>query len=174
MDKSKLGAIAVLLALGGGLFLSKANDPAAAPGDPDAAQEAAAGDSHDHGAPKTKKVPPLPKIDLTGLIIQDSRPGKGAGAVEGDALTMNYKGALTNGEVFDQSYGRGPFDFTLGTGQVIKGWDYGIKGMKAGGKRKLTIPARLGYEDRGSPPKIPGGATLVFEVELLKISKSAS
>jgi FKBP-type peptidyl-prolyl cis-trans isomerase len=84
---------------------------------------------------------------------------------------MNYKGSLLNGEVFDQSYGRGPFDFTLGAGQVIQGWDQGIKGMKEGGKRKLTIPASLGYGENGSPPKIPGGATLVFEVELLKVTK---
>lgn len=167
MDKSKLGALAVLLALGGALFLSKAQD-APAP----ATDEHSEGDGHDHGKETEKSAtPPLPKIDLSGLKIEDLRVGKGEGATEGDNLSMNYKGSLSSGEVFDQSYGRGPFDFQLGTGGVIKGWDYGIKGMKAGGKRKLTIPARLGYGENGSPPKIPGGATLIFEVELLRISK---
>ena len=75
-----------------------------------------------------------------------------------------------NGEVFDQSDGRGPLEFVLGSGKVIKGWDKGIKGMKVGGKRVLLIPAKLGYREAGSPPKIPGGATLGFEIELLKIT----
>lgn len=171
MDKSKLGGIAILLALGGVLFLSKSQDVPAPPADPDAAEHSE-GDGHDHGGGDAGKIAPLPKIDLSGLVIKDLRPGTGAGAVEGDNLSMNYKGSLlSNGEVFDQSYGREPLSFVLGSGRVIKGWDYGIKGMKAGGKRKLTIPARLGYGEQGSPPKIPGGATLVFEVELLKISK---
>ncbi len=174
MEQSKLVGIAVLVALGGALFFSKSQDAPAPPADPDAAEHFE-GDGHDHGndqGAKSAKIPALPKIDLAGLIIKDLRPGTGASAAEGDNLSMNYKGSLlSNGEVFDQSYGRGPFDFVLGSGSVIKGWDYGIKGMKVGGKRKLTIPAGLGYGEGGSPPKIPGGATLVFEVELLKISK---
>ncbi len=164
MDKSKLGAFAILLALGGALFFSKAQDAPAPSADPEEAKPAA-----ETSAPK------MDAKQLTGgvtaLKTEDLRPGTGPGAQSGDALSMNYKGSLLNGEVFDQSYGREPFDFTLGAGAVIKGWDQGILGMKAGGKRKLTIPASLGYGENGSPPKIPGGATLVFEVELLKISK---
>lgn len=168
MEQSKLVGIGVLVALGGALFFSKTQDAPAPAADPKVAESDKPATSPDSG-----KVASLPKIDLTGLDIQDLRPGKGAAATEGDALTMNYKGTLENGEVFDQSYGRGPFDFTLGTGQVIKGWDYGIKGMKEGGKRKLTIPGRLAYGENGSPPKIPGNATLIFEVELLKVSKTS-
>nr|CCA15234.1 conserved hypothetical protein [Albugo laibachii Nc14] len=89
----------------------------------------------------------------------------------GDKVSMHYTGTLrTTGEEFDSSVARGtPFDFTLGTGQVIKGWDQGLLGMCIGEKRKLTIPSGLAYGSHGSPPKIPGGATLVFEVELLDI-----
>lgn len=89
---------------------------------------------------------------------------------KGDSLHMHYTGKLEDGTEFDSSIPRGqPFVFTLGSGQVIKGWDQGLLGMCVGEKRKLVIPSDLGYGDRGSPPKIPGGATLVFEVELLKI-----
>ncbi|CAM9410585.1 unnamed protein product [Heterosigma akashiwo] len=90
---------------------------------------------------------------------------------KGDNLKMHYKGYLYNDcSVFDSSIERDqPFSFQLGQGRVIKGWDQGLVGMCVGEKRKLTIPSDLGYGSRGSPPKIPGGATLVFEVELLEI-----
>ena len=76
--------------------------------------------------------------------------------------------------MFDTSIGKGkkPFEFQIGKGAVIKGWDQGVVGMKVGGKRKLTIPSRLGYADKGSPPKIPGKSTLVFEVELLSVNEA--
>jgi len=91
---------------------------------------------------------------------------------KGDKLEMHYTGTLeSTGEQFDSSIGRGPFSFTLGTGQVIQGWDKGLLGMCEGEKRKLVIPPELGYGDRGAGAKIPGGATLIFEVELLKIGK---
>ncbi|CEM02759.1 unnamed protein product [Vitrella brassicaformis CCMP3155] len=92
----------------------------------------------------------------------------------GDKLKMHYVGTLRkDGSEFDSSRGRNkPFEFTLGVGQVIKGWDNGLQNMCIGEKRKLTIPSGLGYGDRGAPPKIPGGATLVFEVELLDINNS--
>ncbi|XP_014875644.1 peptidyl-prolyl cis-trans isomerase FKBP2 isoform X1 [Poecilia latipinna] len=91
---------------------------------------------------------------------------------KGDVLNMHYTGKLEDGTEFDSSIPRGqPFTFTLGTGQVIKGWDQGLLGMCEGEKRKLVIPAELGYGDRGAPPKIPGGATLIFEVELLSIER---
>ncbi|KAM4617378.1 peptidyl-prolyl cis-trans isomerase FKBP2 [Discoglossus pictus] len=91
---------------------------------------------------------------------------------KGDTLHMHYTGKLEDGVEFDSSYPRKqPFTFTLGTGQVIKGWDQGLLGMCEGEKRKLVIPSELGYGDRGAPPKIPGGATLIFEVELVKIDR---
>lgn len=93
---------------------------------------------------------------------------------KGDVLNMLYTGKLEDGTVFDSSISRDkPFTFTLGKGQVIKGWDQGLLGMCEGEKRKLVIPADLGYGDRGAPPKIPGGATLIFEVELLSIERWA-
>ncbi|KAI0207968.1 Peptidyl-prolyl cis-trans isomerase FKBP2 [Lamellibrachia satsuma] len=91
---------------------------------------------------------------------------------KGDVLSMHYTGKLEDGTDFDSSIPRGePFVFTLGSGQVIKGWDQGLLGMCEGEKRKLVIPSDMGYGDRGAPPKIPGGATLVFEVELLSIER---
>ncbi|KAF7697237.1 hypothetical protein HF521_005655 [Silurus meridionalis] len=91
---------------------------------------------------------------------------------KGDVLNMHYTGKLEDGTEFDSSIPRNqPFTFTLGTGQVIKGWDQGLLGMCEGEKRKLVIPSELGYGERGAPPKIPGGATLIFEVELLSIER---
>ncbi|XP_033104733.1 peptidyl-prolyl cis-trans isomerase FKBP2-like [Anneissia japonica] len=91
-------------------------------------------------------------------------------SAKGDVLHMHYTGTLEDGTEFDSSIPRKqPFTFTLGAGQVIKGWDQGLLTMCVGEKRKLIIPSHLGYGDRGAPPKIPGGATLIFEVELLKI-----
>ena len=93
----------------------------------------------------------------------------------GDSLSMHYAGTLEDGKEFDSSYSRNkPFTFTLGAGQVIKGWDQGLMNMCEGEKRKLVIPPELAYGERGSPPSIPGGATLVFEVELLKIEPKSS
>ncbi|GLG93199.1 hypothetical protein R5R35_012716 [Gryllus longicercus] len=91
---------------------------------------------------------------------------------KGDFLHMHYKGTLEDGTEFDSSYGRGqPLTFTLGSAQVIKGWDQGLMGMCEGEKRKLVIPPELGYGSTGAPPKIPGDATLIFEVELVKIER---
>ena len=90
----------------------------------------------------------------------------------GDSLQMHYTGTLEDGTEFDSSIPRGqPLTFTLGSGQVIKGWDQGLVGMCEGEKRKLVIPSDLGYGSSGAPPKIPGDATLVFEVELIKIDR---
>ena len=106
-----------------------------------------------------------------GLQIQDEVVGAGTEAETGNQVTVNYIGTLTDGKKFDSSYDRNqPFTFTLGAGEVIKGWDEGVAGMRVGGKRKLTIPASLGYGDSGVPGAIPGGATLIFEVELKKIN----
>lgn len=105
-----------------------------------------------------------------GLKIQDEVTGTGNEALSGKKATVNYVGTLTDGTKFDSSYDRNePFSFNLGAGEVIKGWDEGVIGMKVGGKRKLIIPSSLGYGDGGVPGTIPGGATLIFEVELLKV-----
>ena len=95
--------------------------------------------------------------------------GDGAEAVSGETVTVNYRGTLANGKEFDSSYGRGPFSFSLGAGRVIRGWDEGVAGMKVGGKRKLVIPPDLGYGSRGAGGVIPPNATLIFEVELLRV-----
>jgi len=104
------------------------------------------------------------------LKIEDVTAGSGDEAVEGKRVTVHYTGTLENGQKFDSSLDRNaPFTFNLGTGQVIAGWDQGVKGMKVGGKRKLTIPPNLGYGDRGVGGVIPPNATLLFDVELLKV-----
>ncbi|MEK7532504.1 MAG: FKBP-type peptidyl-prolyl cis-trans isomerase [Patescibacteria group bacterium] len=103
-------------------------------------------------------------------MIEDIKVGEGVEAKAGDTVSVHYTGWLTDGTKFDSSVDRGePFEFNLGAGEVIKGWDQGVAGMKVGGKRKLTIPPDLGYGDRGAGGLIPPGATLVFEVELLTI-----
>jgi FKBP-type peptidyl-prolyl cis-trans isomerase FkpA len=106
----------------------------------------------------------------SGLKYEDLQEGAGATAKAGDSVEVHYTGWLTNGTKFDSSLDRkSPFAFSLGAGRVIKGWDEGVAGMKVGGKRKLTIPAALGYGSRGAGAVIPPDAELVFEVELLKI-----
>ena len=108
----------------------------------------------------------------SGLKYEDVKVGSGDTAEAGKTVTVHYTGWLTNGTKFDSSKDRGqPFDFPLGGGRVIKGWDEGVKGMKVGGVRKLTIPPELGYGSRGAGGVIPPNATLVFEVELLKVGR---
>ncbi len=104
------------------------------------------------------------------LKIEDLKVGTGAEATAGKTVDVHYTGWLENGTKFDSSGDRGkPFSFPLGGGKVIQGWDQGVKGMKVGGKRKLTIPSDMGYGPRGFPPVIPANATLIFEVELLGV-----
>jgi FKBP-type peptidyl-prolyl cis-trans isomerase FkpA len=110
------------------------------------------------------------KITDSGLKFEDLNLGKGDIAVPGDKVSVHYTGWLIEGEKFDSSLDRNqPFDFTLGKGMVIAGWDEGVAGMKVGGKRRLTIPPQLGYGARGAGGVIPPNATLVFDVELLSI-----
>ena len=105
------------------------------------------------------------------MKIIDHQIGTGAEAKPGNKVSVHYTGTLENGSKFDSSLDRGdPFVFTLGKGQVIKGWDQGIAGMKVGGKRRLEIPPELGYGARGFPGAIPPNAKLIFEVELLAVS----
>jgi len=105
-------------------------------------------------------------LRITALVI-----GNGPEATAGESVSVNYRGTLENGKEFDSSYGRGPFSFPLGAGRVIKGWDEGVAGMQVGGKRKLVIPPDLAYGERGAGGVIPPNATLIFEVELLKIGR---
>ena len=110
------------------------------------------------------------EIGILTLLKEDLVVGTGPSAKSGDRVQVHYTGRLLDGTVFDASKKRGmPFSFTLGQGSVIRGWDMGVVGMKRGGKRKLSVPAKLAYGKRGSPPKIPPNATLIFEIELLSI-----
>jgi FKBP-type peptidyl-prolyl cis-trans isomerase FkpA len=112
-------------------------------------------------AQMTQRVP--------GLYVQDLAVGAGLQASNGRSLDMHYTGWLANGNKFDSSRDRNqPFPFTLGAGQVIRGWDLGVEGMRVGGRRRLVIAPALGYGSGGSGP-IPGGAVLVFDVELLTV-----
>ena len=107
-----------------------------------------------------------------GLVVQDIVVGSGKTAENGDTLNAHYIGKLENGTVFDESYGRGqPLQFVLGSGQLIKGWELGLVGMKEGGKRKLVIPSELGYGAKGAGGVIPPNATLLFEIELVSVQK---
>ena len=105
-----------------------------------------------------------------GLVIEDLKIGDGQEVEKFNIVTVNYTGLLEDGTKFDSSLnpGRTPFRFTVGAGQVIKGWDEGLMGMKIGGKRKLTIPPDLGYGSRDNGP-IPANSTLTFEIDLLTI-----
>ena len=106
-----------------------------------------------------------------GLLIEDLVVGDGVEAKDYNKVVVNYTGKLEDGSVFDSSLnpGRSPFTFTLGAGSVIKGWDQGLKNMKVGGKRKLTIPPDLAYGANGAGNAVPPNATLIFEVELLEV-----
>jgi len=117
---------------------------------------------------KPTEAPPLPP-GPDKLEKVDEKVGDGAEAKTGDKVKVHYTGTLMNGKEFDSSRGKEPFSFTLGGGQVIKGWDEGVPGMKVGGKRKLTIPWEMAYGEKGSGEKIPPKAALKFDIELLEI-----
>lgn len=113
---------------------------------------------------------PDSKNMITELKIEDIVAGTGAEVKSGDTVVINYKGTLLDGTQFDSSYDRGvPFETKIGVGMVIKGWDVGVLGMKAGGKRKLTIPSNMAYGEQGSGDLIPPNSPLMFELELLEI-----
>ena len=113
----------------------------------------------------------IERMTDSGLKFEDLIEGEGEVAASGHRVTVHYTGWLTDGTKFDSSLDRNdPFMFSLGAGQVIRGWDEGVEGMKVGGKRKLTIPPQLGYGAYGAGGVIPPNATLVFEVELLGVA----
>jgi peptidylprolyl isomerase len=124
------------------------------------------------GTAQEKKEPKV-VTTTSGLQYQDLKEGTGEAAKAGDKVSVHYVGTLKDGgKKFDSSRDRGkPFEFPLGAGRVIKGWDEGVAGMKVGGTRKLIIPSKLAYGERGAGDVIPPNADLVFEVELLEIKK---
>ena len=151
------------LAAGALALLSLTPGPAAGASDSQAAPAAA--------APAATAAQEKIVTTASGLKYEDLKVGDGAEAKNGDRVEVHYTGWLENGTKFDSSVDRGkPFPFPLGAGRVIKGWDQGVAGMKVGGKRKLIIPPALGYGERGAGGVIPPNATLIFEVELLKIN----
>jgi len=128
--------------------------------------------AQEQAAAKGKAADSKTVTTASGLKYIDVKVGSGELAVKGKRVTVHYLGTLENGKKFDSSLDRNePFSFVLGYGEVIPGWDEGVKGMKVGGKRKLIIPSRLGYGAGGAGGVIPPNATLLFDVELLGIEK---
>lgn len=125
----------------------------------------------DNSSNSPLSVIPTTSKTMEKLKIEDIKIGTGPEVKSGDTVTIHYSGTLEDGTKFDSSYDRKtPFETQIGVGQVIKGWDEGVPGMKVGGKRKLTIPPELGYGSSGAGDVIPPNATLIFEVELVSIN----
>jgi peptidylprolyl isomerase len=126
-------------------------------------------------AEETGNAPGIPELSGeverldSGLGYIDESVGEGAQPQPGQQVTVHYTGWLTNGQQFDSSRGGRPFQFPIGAGAVIRGWDEGVATMKVGGKRRLIVPSELGYGARGFPPVIPANSTLIFDVELLSL-----
>jgi FKBP-type peptidyl-prolyl cis-trans isomerase len=144
---------------------------AQAPTAPTSSQPQAAAPAPATAATSAAPASPGVTAPVTALKIVDKTVGTGPAAKAGDLVTVDYTGWLTDGTKFDSSLDSGkPFQFTLGNGEVIAGWDQGVAGMQVGGVRTLTIPPSLGYGANGANGVIPPNATLVFEVKLLKIN----
>lgn len=160
MRKDVITAIIVfviIVAAGSGMIYISAQQPSSASTSPTPAEQ-------QNQPPQQSDASMLKEIKIT-----DETVGTGQEAKNGDTVTVNYVGTLENGTKFDSSYDRNqPFSFTIGAGQVIKGWDLGVVGMKVGGKRKLVIPPDLGYGNQAQG-SIPANSTLIFEIELVSI-----
>lgn len=162
--------IAIVLVVG--IACQRGDAPAPPPADP-LTQAVAAAES-----PEGLQYAPDLKVNITemaktqsGLLWQDLTVGSGDSVMAGQTASVTYTGWLPDGSKFDSNVGRSPFEFRVGAGEVIQGWDEGVAGMKVGGKRKLVIPGHLGYGAQGAPGVIPPNATLVFDVELLAIKR---
>ena len=126
--------------------------------------------AHDNTGKNNEQASLIQKQEMETVKIEVLKEGTGEASKVGDTLTVDYTGTLENGTQFDSSIGRAPFSFTLGENRVIQGWEQGMLNMKVGEKRRLTIPSSLGYGASGAGGVIPPNATLIFEVELLKIN----
>ena len=153
--------IGVALIIGGLIFIAGKSSQKAS-------TDEAVVESVSETPPATESANP---INMEELKKEDIKLGTGEEAKPGDKVSVHYSGTLTDGTKFDSSIDRGtPFEFTIGEGSVIQGWEIGVTGMKVGGKRKLTIPPDLGYGSEGAGDDIPPNSTLVFEIELLEIA----
>ena len=160
-------AVACLLLL---FFLSGCGGSTVTPSDKAGSSEEAKAQE-----PKTNQAEPAesPVGELGGLQINDKTVGTGTEAANGDRVTVHYTGRLSDGTKFDSSLDRDqPFEFVLGEGRVIQGWEKGVLGMKAGGQRELVIPPEMGYGAQGAGDAIPPNAVLNFDIELLEVQKS--
>ena len=169
--------VIAVVAVGGWLFMRKGSNTGSlydASPSPSTTADASASASPVAAVAVSPTTSPAGKVITTasGLQYQDEVVGTGAPAKSGQMVAVNYTGTLTNGTKFDSSFDHNPPEpiiFQLGVGQVIKGWDEGLSGMKVGGKRKLVIPASLAYGSQSPSPLIPANSVLVFEVELVGI-----
>ncbi len=166
-------AVAALVAgcgSGGSSSIGVGNESSSVPATTETTPASTTGTTPTSGPLATEPTITPPKGPApTKLVTKEIVPGTGAEAKAGESVTVNYVGALySSGKVFNASWEtKEPFTFTLGEGQVIKGWDEGVVGMRVGGRRELIIPAELAYGAKGSPPKIPPNAPLIFIVDLL-------
>ena len=171
--------ILVILLIGVGILFQYWGERTSGGYQVDTLEHPASEHAHSKTAKKAEEKPGLTLKDIdksklattaSGLQYQDVKAGTGPSPKKGDTVAVHYTGWLTNGKKFDSSLDRGePFEFQLGAGRVIKGWDEGVASMKVGGKRRLVIPPKLGYGSEGTGGTIPPNATLIFEIELLKI-----
>merc|ERR1712242_620247 len=123
------------------------------------------GQSEEEVKPKKNKKKGKQAVNKNGIKFKQLKEGTGAPAKKGDKVRVYYVGQTEDKEVFDKAITGSGFEFTLGKGEVIQGWDIGVLGMKLGGKARMTIPSKLAYGEEGSPPQIPSNATLQFTVE---------